>query len=216
MFHADRTRAPLDPPGARLVDALVAGGSLRRFDRNVEIYAQEDAVDRLYQVVKGMVLTSRGDIEGRRQICAFYGPGDLFGLEAGPRHEFAALGLTDCEVRCARRSDVRAAVGGLEFDSAVLAATRLELDRAQRHIRILGLKNAREKVYAFLQSLAGGARSELCGLPMGRQDIADYLGLTLETVSRMLTALQADDLVEFASHRAFRLRSHLPASRLAA
>ena len=136
----------------------------------------------------------------------FYYPGDLFGLEPGPDHQFGAEALTDCEVQKVRRSAIRAAAGEAELDRAILDATRRELARLQEHVLMLGRKSAREKVACFLMSLAHDQADDNIRLPMSRQDMADYLGLTIETVSRMLTQLQGDAIVEFPSHRRFRVK----------
>jgi len=95
--------------------------------------------------------------------------------------------------------------GDIELDRAILDATRRELRRVQGHVMLLGKKGAREKVAAFLLGLAEHEQFGGVDLPMGRQDMADYLGLTIETVSRMLTQLQSDNVVQFPSSRRFRV-----------
>ena len=87
--------------------------------------------------------------------------------------------------------------GDEDLDRALWQATRRELERTQEHLLVLGRKTACEKVASFLMDLAQRDRSEQVALPMGRQDMADYLGLTIETVSRMLTQLQGASVVEF-------------------
>lgn len=205
-----------EPSPLSLADAIARHGVRLQVERNAELYAQEDEVDRLYQVVSGRLRTSRFGSDGRRQIGDFYGPGDLLGLETGPRHRFTAEALTACDVRALRRAQVRATVGAAQLDLAILEATRRELERAQNHMWILCLKNAREKVSAFLGALAQEAGGEPCELPMSRQDMADYLGLTLETVSRMLSQLQGEAVVEFAGARTFRIRDWSPLEPIAA
>ena len=198
-----------DPRTARPASALAAvmgrQGALTAFVRDEEIYGQGDEVEYLYRLVKGAVRTSRLGSDGRRQVGDFYYAGDLFGLEPGPDHQFAAQALSDCEVQVLRRSAVRAFAGDAELDRAILDATRRELQRVQEHVLLLGRKGAREKVAAFLVGLAGRAANDI-QIPMGRQDIADYLGLTIETVSRTLTQLQDQDIVEFPSFRRFRVK----------
>lgn len=202
---------PLDDPrtarpASALDDAMDRLGSKMRFGRNEEIYAQGDEVEFLYRLVNGVIRTSRLAADGRRQVGDFYYAGDLFGLEPGPDHQFAAEALTDCEIQMVRRSSVRAFAGDAELDRAILEATRTELQRVQEHVLLLGRKSARERVAGFLMSLAQGESNEGVDLPMGRQDMADYLGLTIETVSRMLTQLQGDSIVEFPSTRRFRVK----------
>ena len=188
-----------------LTDVLDTHGTRISCARNEEIYAQEDPVERLFQVVSGVVRTTRFTVDGRRQVGDFYYPGDLFGLEVGPNHDFSAEALTDCQLQVVRQASVRAFAGDTELDRAILNATRRELQRSQEHVLLLGRKGAREKVAAFLMSLAQNDNSADIELPMGRQDMADYLGLTIETVSRMLTQLQTDNVVAFPSTRRFQV-----------
>lgn len=153
-----------------------------------------------------MVRTSRVTADGRRQVGEFYYAGDLFGLEPGPDHRFAAEALTDCDIEMVRRGAVRAFAGDAEVDRAILEATYRETERLQEHVLLLGRKSARERVASFLRSLAQRQSGADVDLPMGRQDMADYLGLTIETVSRMLTQLQGEAVVAFPSTRRFQVR----------
>lgn len=193
------------PPSQALADVLDRLGVRMTYAKDGEIYAQEGEVEFLYRVVRGVVRTMRLTCDGRRQVGDFYYPGDLFGLEPGPDHQFSAEALTDCGVQVVRRSAVRALAGDAELDRAVLEATRRELQRVQEHVLLLGRKSAREKVAGFLMSLAQHPDGDGVRLPMGRQDMADYLGLTIETVSRMLTQLQGEAIVEFPELRRFRV-----------
>lgn len=192
-------------PGSALAETIERHGVRVRFHRDEELYAQDEDVDRLYRVVRGVVRTSRMTADGRRQVGSFYYPGDIVGLETDRRHLFSADALTDVEVQAIRRAAVRAFAGDIELDRAILDATRLELIRAQSHMMMLSLKNAREKVAAFLVSLVPMGSADMVEMAMSRQDIADYLGLSIETVSRMLGQLQDEALVEFPSARRFRL-----------
>lgn len=203
------------PPSA-LARAIEKLGVRCRFCRDEELYGQGDEVDLLFRVVRGVVRTTRVTVDGRRQVGAFYYAGDIVGLETGPQHRFSAEALTEAEVRVVRRAAVRAFAGDTELDRAVLDATHRELERAQDHMLMLGLKNAREKVAAFLVGLAQLGAGETFELAMSRQDMADYLGLTIETVSRTLTQLQGDSVVEFLSLRRFQVRKWPALEALAA
>ena len=198
-----------DAPAARSPSALAETverlGLRTAYARDARIYAQDDPVSKIYRVVRGVVRTIRIAPDGRRQVGGFYESGDIFGLEPGPDHQFSAEALTDCTVQAVRRDAVRAFAGDAELDRAILEATRRELQRAQAHVMLLGRRNAREKVAAFLMSLAGRGEASV-ELSMGRQDMADYLGLTIETVSRTLTQLQGEAIVEFPSSRRFRVK----------
>ena len=203
-------------PDSALTRAFERHGVRMTYDRNEEIYAQDDEVEFLYQVVRGVVRTSRLTAEGRRQVGDFYYVGDLFGLEPGPDHRFGAEALDDCEILVVRRSVVRAFAGDAELDRAILEATRVEMERLQDHVVMLGRKSARERVACFLMSIAQRGEDDHANLAMGRQDMADYLGLTIETVSRMLTQLQGEAIVEFPSSRRFQIRKWTALEAIAA
>lgn len=193
-------------PAAALVDALQRLGVEMSYSRDEEIYGQDDKAELLFQVIRGVVRTSRVTAEGRRQVGDFYYAGDIFGLEPGPLHRFAAEALSACEVRVVRRSAVRAYAGDAELDRAILEATHVEMERLQEHVVMLGRRTARERVGAFLMAVAQRQTAADVDLPMGRQDMADYLGLTMETVSRTLTQLQSEAIVEFPTTRRFQVR----------
>jgi CRP/FNR family nitrogen fixation transcriptional regulator len=192
-------------PTAALLGAFDRLGTRVCFAREEEIYGQEDGAEMFYRVIRGVVRTSKVTFDGRRQVGDFYYPGDLVGLEPGPLHRYAAEALTNCELQAVRRSALRAYAGEQEVDRAILQATAREMDRLQEHIMLLGRRSARERVATFLLTLAQRTPSGQVDMPMGRQDMADYLGLTIETVSRMLTQLQGESVVEFPSTRRFQV-----------
>jgi CRP/FNR family nitrogen fixation transcriptional regulator len=205
LAHPLSDARPTRPSGA-LVDAIERLGARMRFARESEIYAQDDETEMFYRVVRGVVRTSKLTCDGRRQVGDFYYEGDLLGLEPGPLHRYGAEALTECELQIVRRNAVRVYAGEAEVDRAILAATAHELDRLQEHVVLLGRRSARERVASFLLALAQRESAEAVDMPMGRQDMADYLGLTIETVSRMLTQLQGDAIVEFPATRRFQIR----------
>jgi CRP/FNR family nitrogen fixation transcriptional regulator len=176
------------------------------FAKGEEIFGQDEDADLIYSVVRGAARTTRFLSDGRRQIGDFYYAGDLIGFETGPRHRFCAEALCDCVVLVVKRSALRSFGGDAGWDRAIAEATRQELERTQDHLLVLGRKNACEKVASFLMDVAQRQHREHAVLPMGRQDMADYLGLTIETVSRMVTQLQGSDIVEFTGSRQFRVK----------
>lgn len=191
-------------------------GALRMdFAAGEEIYGQEEAADLIYHVVKGSIRTSHLLADGRRQIGDFYYEGDVFGVETGPAHRFSAEALTACEVMVVKRAGSVAFEPG-RVEKLVWAATAIELARAQTHMLLLGRATACERVARFLLDMADRFRGDLVTLPMSRQDMADYLGLTIETISRMLGRLQADGVVEFVGCRHFRVRHRGGLMKLAA
>lgn len=192
-----------------------AGAARLTFRAGEEIYVQDEDADLVYRIVRGAARTSHLLADGRRQIGDFYYEGDVIGVEAGAVHRFSAEALSDCEVLAVRRAG-SAAYGADRVNRMIWAATASELQRAQSHMLLLGRATACERVARFLLDIAERFRGETVALPMSRQDMADYLGLTIETISRMLGRLQADGLVEFIGSRRYRVRRPEALSDLAA
>ncbi len=188
-------------------------GAAMSFRRNAEIYGESEPADYLYKVLSGSVRTYKVLKDGRRQVGSFYLPGDLFGLETGEAHTFSAEAITATKVLVVKRSAV-VALASRDNDVAcqLLALTGLEIDRVRDHVLLL-VKNAQERVAGFLLEMADRSHSgKEVELPMRRQDIADYLGLTIETVSRTLTQLESMDAIALPSSRRIVLRNR-PALR---
>lgn len=197
--------------------AFEALAHAQRFEPGEEIYAQEAPTEAFYKVVFGVVRGACLISDGRRQVAAFYFPGDMFGLEVGARHRQAAEALTRCEVQMVRRRALTTSVAGAEIERMIWRVTSQQLERAQDRSMVLARRNAYEKVASFLVEIAERGSVPWASLPMCRQDIADYLGLTIETVSRMLTQLQQDGLIRLDGTRRFQiLRPQRLASSLAA
>lgn len=176
------------------------------------IYVEGDVRQSLYAIVSGAVRTVRHTIDGRRQIGGFYYRGDIFGLEEGEEHSFTAEAICATEVTTHRLSNTGMAASA---DPVLVVAAMGELGRVRGHLAMLGRRCAGEKMASFLIDLARRNGSDRASLPMSRQDIADYLGLALETVSRVLGQLQSDGLVQFASCRDFKIVRIAALKRLA-
>jgi CRP/FNR family nitrogen fixation transcriptional regulator len=186
------------------------------FTRNAEIYAEDEPAEYLYLMAKGAARSYKLLSDGRRQIGAFYLAGDLFGIEAGERHRFSAEAISDSTIWVVKRSVVERLT---ERDSAVARAlwtlTAQHLERTQDHLLLLGRKNAHERIATFLLDMAKRGDAEgAVELPMSRQDIADYLGLTIETVSRTLTELAHAATISFQSSRRIVLSDRAALARL--
>jgi CRP/FNR family nitrogen fixation transcriptional regulator len=211
--------APNTPPAgshapAGIIEFIAAPMS---FSRNAEIYGEGEPADYLYKVASGTVRTSKLLVDGRRQIGDFYLPGDIFGLESGEEHTFSAEAITEAKVLVIKRSAL-IALAARDNDVArqLWALTSRELRRVQDHIVCL-IKTAQERVAGFLLEMADRVSSgNAVELPMSRQDIADYLGLTIETVSRTFTHLENTAAIEVSTSRRIVLRNRLALSRLAA
>lgn len=201
----------------RAGDDLIARiGVPMTFVKDEEIYGQGEPADRVYRMVSGTVRTSHFMPDGRRPIGDFYHAGEIFGLETGETHSMTAEALSDCLVLSATRQALTAAGGQAQFDEVVWQATVRDLENAREHLSLLVRKTANERVASFLLGLARRHGDPTVELAMGRQDIADYLGLTIETVSRMISQLQCAGVVKFENCRRFRISDRKALEGLAA
>ena len=190
-------------------------GAIMTFSRNSEIYGENEPAEYLYKVVSGAVRTYKVLIDGRRQIGAFYLPGDMFGLETTDEHTSSAEAITDCKIIVIKRSAVVAlAVKDNEVARQMWTLTARELKRAQDRSLLL-IKSAQERVAGFLLEMAERACAGVAvELPMSRQDIADYLGLTIETVSRTFTHFEKTATIAVPTSRRILLRDRSALCRL--
>ncbi|MFW6077473.1 MAG: helix-turn-helix domain-containing protein [Hyphomicrobiales bacterium] len=190
-------------------------GARMTFGRNAEIYGEGEPADYLYKVVSGAVRTCKVTADGRRQIGGFYLPGDLFGLEGGAAHVFSAEAIGEAVVLVVKRKPLMALAGrDGEVARQLWASTAAELNRAQGRLLLL-VKSAHERVAGFLLEMAERSTSrETVELPMTRQDIGEYLGLTIETVSRTFTSMQETALIELAGSRRIFLRNRAAVEEL--
>jgi CRP/FNR family transcriptional regulator, nitrogen fixation regulation protein len=198
-------------------DAIELMGRPMSFARNVEIYGEQEPVEYLYKIISGAVRTYKVRIDGRRQIGAFYLPGDMFGLEIGEEHTFSAEAVSDARILVFKRTlVVYLAARDHKMARQLWMLTGRELQRAQNHILLL-IKTAPERVASFLLEMAD--RIETSGeveMPMSRQDIADYLGLTIETVSRMLTQFENASAIDLPTPKRIVLRNRAVLKRMIA
>jgi CRP-like cAMP-binding protein len=190
-------------------------GAAMSFGRNEEIYAEGEPAEYLYKVVSGAVRTCKQLSDGRRQITAFHLPDDTFGLEFSDEHSLSAEAIGQATVLVFKRSSVMAvAKRDNEVARELWALTASALQRVQDHMLLL-IKSAQERVAAFLLEMARRVPSgNAVELPMSRQDIADYLGLTIETVSRTLTQFETSATIELPTSRRIVLRNRGALSRL--
>lgn len=181
--------------------AQLPQGQRRHLAKGEELFAEGDTADYFYRVVSGTVRTCKLLSDGRRQIEAFHLKGDLFGLESGRAHRFTAEAVDDVELLAFRCGQLTKLVHDHpEFGDQIMTATLASLDRAHDHMVLLGRKSAQEKIASFLLDMARRlAKADHFDLPMQRADIADHLGLTIETVSRTLTQMVRDGLISLAA-----------------
>jgi CRP/FNR family nitrogen fixation transcriptional regulator len=167
--------------------------------KGTEIYGEEEPAEYVYQVKTGAVRSYKLLSDGRRQIGAFHLAGDIFGLENSGAHRFTAEAIVDTTVRLIRRQSLElVAASSAVVSKNLLSVTTRDLQHAEDHMLLLGRKTALERVAAFLLEMdkrltAAGVMT----LPMSRLDIADYLGIRLETVARALSQLRGAGVLDF-------------------
>ncbi|WP_244610572.1 helix-turn-helix domain-containing protein [Microvirga pakistanensis] len=170
-------------------------------------------------MVSGAVRTFKLLSDGRRRIDAFHRLGDNFGMETGDEHRFSAEALGDGTIVAHRRCSLETlASRDQTFANQVVASMMRSLERAQDHMLLLWRKHILEKIATFLLVLSERlTKDRQADLPMSRIDTADHLGLTIETVSRSLTQLERQGVIEVpAHHRGIVLRDKTALQRLEA
>lgn len=172
-----------------------------KYRKGAEIYGEKEPAEHIYQVKRGAVRSYKLLSDGRRQIGAFHLMGDIFGLENGDKHRFTAEAVVETTVRLIKRESLQVIA---ETDAVVarnlLSMTTRNLEHAENHMLLLGRKTAVERVAAFFAEMDSRTGACTMSLPMSRRDIADYLGLTLETVSRAVSRLHCEGVLSFVGN----------------
>lgn len=184
----------IQDPDVRALLAQSQPGGMTFYPVDSMVFAQGDATGPLYLVEFGTVRVLQVTPDGRRQITSFCYPGDVFGFEAGAEHEFGAESVDGAGVRVLRPANETG------FAQRLLGLALRRFAVTQAHLVLLGRMNANEKMARFLIDLHERQGEEgLVNLPMQRNDIADYLGLTFETVSRVLRVLKDRRIIRLKS-----------------
>lgn len=178
-------------------------GTSLTYGPDEEIYGETEKAVSFYKVVSGAVRTHKLLSDGRRQIGAFHFEGDLFGFEAGEVHRFTAEAVVEATMLVFKRRTLeQSAARDLDVARWLWALTARNLSHAEEHMMLLGRKTATERVAAFLLEMDECMQPVgSITLPMSRRDIADYLGLSVETVSRTISQLQNEGAVELLGKR---------------
>lgn len=168
-----------------------------RINAGTHLFHEGDRVERIYQVLTGVVRLTRILDDGRRQIIAFGFPGDIVGFPCDGRHHTDCEPLTPTRLQPYRLSQVSSEPD--LHDGFIKAALR-EIAAMQDHFMMLGRKTANEKVASFLTVLSTRIGTPVgqytqFDMPMCRADVADFLGLTTETVSRTLSQLRKSRVI---------------------
>ena len=179
---------------SHVLEPFVPGSATINYTRDEEIIAQDEGAEYGFQVVSGCVRTVRLLEDGRRQVGEFLMSGDLFGWETGPDNAFGAEAVTPVTLY---RFHLRTLEEKAATDSCFARKLRQHAGAQMRRMRsqlvLLGRKTAFERIASFLVDMGERLHAEAepaLELPMSRTDIADYLGMTIETVCRGLSELR--------------------------
>jgi CRP-like cAMP-binding protein len=198
------TDARQPPTGTAITSSRMETRSVRRLAEGAHVFREGDLASHIYEVQVGILRLTRVLENGRRQVIAFALPGDIVGFPNGDLHHTDCDAIGPCEVIPHRREALENGEGNPETHRRLLLAALREISAMQDHFMMLARKSATEKVASFLMVLSerigvqqGGL--SLIELKMKRADIADFLGLTIETVSRTFTQLRNSGIISLQS-----------------
>ena len=190
-----------------LAHALGLPGTTIVYARKQEIFGQGEEARSVFRVISGAVRSDTILTDGRRQVGSFHLANDLFGFVSGSVHHQSAEAMVETRVTVyPRRLFEAAARHDVDLALELWTMALLQLEHQQDHVLLLGRRSALERVAAFLQDVEQRVGTPgWFALPMTRRDIADYLGLTVETVSRALSLLEAEGALVRGGTRRIRL-----------
>jgi len=179
----------------------------KKYEDKQNIFLQSDPSDYLYNITEGNVKIYQLLDDGRIQIIGFLYPGDFFGSYRNNKYNYCAESIGDLKT-CVFDQKIldKYLDENLVLAKELLNKTSFELTLAQDRLTVLGKLNAGERLIKFLLNISSqrnriGWQNNPISLPMTRQDIADYLGLTIETVSRELSALKSSNVIKVISSK---------------
>lgn len=198
-------------PGSKDVERAFAAGPGRVIGATTVLFHEGDSADALYEVVSGVFRATKVFQDGRRQVVAFAYPGDIIGFGHGDAYRFDCDALTPARVQVTARGEIgRVMRSRPELGEKLLAMAAGEVASMHELSVLLCRKSAVERIAGFLLSLASRTgklgNEQRVNLPMCRADIADHLGLTIETVSRNLTKLKVRNIIDLPDRGSFILR----------
>src|SRR5579871_1597355 len=207
-FLAAAASERIEKEGLSALDTL---GSVCHFRRGETIFGEGDTLSSTYKIVSGAARLSRITEDGRRQIVEFRTAGDSDRLEWDGEYALSAEAVRDVvAVRYMRTRVDRLAAERSDVREGLVALIRNELRTAHEHLITLGCQGAKERVASFLLQLArkaGANDGQTIEFDLGRQDMADYLGLTLETISRTLSEFKRIGAIALPKRRQIRILS---------
>ena len=183
------------------------------FEGGDALFFEGDEADYIYEVMEGVVRSSKVLIDGRRQVLNFCYPGDMIGYSHDSRYHCDCDAVSKVRVRIFRKNAfMHDLVNDPDFCARLLKNAAAEVNNMQEHFLMLGRKTAMEKLASFLVAVMDRSatvhRDALeFDLPMKRSDIADFLGVTIETVSRNLTKLRRMGVIDLPKTQLVRVSS---------
>jgi CRP/FNR family nitrogen fixation transcriptional regulator len=182
-----------------------------KLTRHSTIYSRGERALFSYTVMEGAVRLSRLLMDGHRQVLEILLPNDTFGIESSDTYEVTAECISDVILlRCPRACIARLSEEKPEMRRSLTRMLNRGLSAAQDHVMMLGHRGAKARISAFLLRLLETGRARRGGaleLPIGRQDLADYLGLTIETTCRTLTDLKHSGVIAIPNRHEIVVRS---------
>jgi CRP/FNR family transcriptional regulator len=200
--------APLEPAEQARVVRIMAPIEA---DNGTTIFDESDPADHVFNITAGAVKVYKLLADGRRAITGFLFPGDFLGLTHRESYAFSAEALESTKLCRFPRAKLERLLEEMpKLERRLLGLASHELAAAQDQMLLLGRKTAKERLASFLILLSNAARrhgrpGDPVDLPMGRGDIADYLGLTIETVSRTFTQLKREGTIQLLEGNCIRL-----------
>ena len=182
-----------------VLGALDRTGMPLLIPQNQTIFSEGEPVDHAYKIVSGVVRLCKHLPDGRRQIAQFLFPGDYFSFVTIGDHGFSAEAVVDVSLLSFSQERIeRLCRDNPNLRSRLFQMLSQRVCDIQNHLTVVGRQTAKERVAAFLLLLGDrldAGKTSIINIPMNRQDIADYLSLTMETVSRTLSRLKAARMI---------------------
>jgi len=185
------------PQSGDSLSALDRIGKAMSLARGETLFYEGDDALYCFKVISGALRSCRVLADGRRHIAEFFRPGDFIALSAEDAYHFTAEAVTETKLmRYPRHSVEQMTEAQPRLNRCLLDLLGRSLSAAQRQMLLLGRKNAVERMASFLLMAGRASDGEHVSLPMTRSDIADHLGLTTETVSRIFGQLKSRRVIQ--------------------
>ncbi len=207
----EHPQVEIEPPCRRLPEQA-GPGVTQKIGAGQTIVIEGDPIDHYFRIISGTVRLYKAVADGRRQIIDFLGPEECFGLTGLDEYAYSVEAITDVVVSRHPRGRLDSTIEAQpDLGRQLLRLACSELNRAQQCMLLLGRKSAEERVASFVLDLVRrrgdcGPHGDCLHLAMTRQDIADHLGLTIETVSRIFTRFRRAGLIDLPDRQSVILK----------